>query len=438
MYSLLMSFFRVFPIFAVKIILFSALISCTYNPTFRLPLHLFFKYPILNVEALMKMELSFSGSKCSEFVGIIGISIFLFLGNIFAVDLPLSKIVLPEDFHIAIFAENIYDARSLAQSPLGTVFVGSRTSGNIYALRDENKDGEAELRYLIDSGLDTPNGVTFLHSDLYVALPYSILRYENIEQDLSNPPEPEVVLSDFASLSGHEWRYLRAGPDGKLYIAIGCPGNINDQGDPYSTICRFNSDGSAFEVYAQGIRNSVGFDWHPQNSELWFTENGRDWLGDDQPPDELNKVTAMGAHFGFPYVHGTAILDPDYGIGHNPDDYVAPVKELGPHVAALGMRFYRGLSFPETYHGSIFLAEHGSWNRSSKVGYRISMIQFEGQSISYLPFATGWMENEQYWGRPVDVLEMSDGSLLASDDYADVIYRIWYEQSTEAVWGMFH
>jgi len=340
----------------------------------------------------------------------------------------LEAISLPEGFVIEIFAENVDGARSLCLGDSGTVFVGSRGAGNVYALVDEDGVPGAGEVHLIDSGLDSPNGVAFLDGDLYVAEIGRIIRFDEIEGRLDDPPEPVVVYDDFPYYRLHGWKFIAFGPDGRLYVPLGVPCNVCEPEDPVlATITRMNPDGTGQEIYASGVRNTVGFDWHPATGELWFTENGRDGMGDDVPPDELNRVSEMGGHFGFPYVHGSDIIDPEYGEGRNPSDYTAPEITLGPHVAALGMRFYDGDMFPEEYRGRIFIAEHGSWNRSSPIGYRVTTVTLEDdRAVSYDIFARGWLSGEEAFGRPVDVLVMPDGALLVSDDRADRVYRISY------------
>jgi glucose/arabinose dehydrogenase len=355
------------------------------------------------------------------------IFLFFFLATV-AAALPLERIKLPPGFSIDLFAEKIAGARSLSLSPNGILFVGSRSQGKIYAVLDQNSDKKADRVVVIDEGLFLPNGVSFWDGDLYVAEANRILKYRNIEAHLLNPPQPEVVYDKLPSDVHHGWKFIRFGPDKKLYIPIGAPCNVCEREDPYATICRINPDGSSFEVYARGVRNTVGFDWHPETKELWFTDNGRDWLGDDQPPDELNRATEPGLHFGFPYIHGREIVDPEYGSKGSPIKFTPPEQELGPHVAALGMRFYTGKMFPSKYHHQIFIAEHGSWNRSVPIGYRITLVKLkDNHPASYEVFAQGWLQNGNAWGRPVDVEIMKDGSLLVSDDKAGAICRISYE-----------
>ncbi|MCY3681784.1 MAG: PQQ-dependent sugar dehydrogenase [Gemmatimonadetes bacterium] len=341
-------------------------------------------------------------------------------------DPRLTRIELPEGFHIRIYAEGITGARSMSLSPDGTLFVGTRPSGRVYALRDEDGDHKAERVILLARDLNNPNGVAFKNGDLYVAEISRILRYRNIEAQLDNPPQPEIVNDTFPTNRSHGWKFIRFGPDGLLYVPVGAPCNICNRGDPYASIGRLDANGN-FSIIARGIRNTVGFDWHPETGELWFTDNGRDRMGDDVPPDELNRITVEGQHFGYPYCHGTNIADPVFGDQRSCGEFVAPIQNLGPHVAALGMRFYTGDMFPEEYRNQIFIAEHGSWNRSSKIGYRVTLVRLNSnRAISYEPFAKGWLQGESNWGRPVDVLVMPDGSLLVSDDQAGLIYRISY------------
>lgn len=340
-----------------------------------------------------------------------------------------SDIKLPAGFRIEVYADNVPYARSMTLTENGMLIVSTRNSDKVYAVLDNDGDYKADEVVVIISGLDTPNGVAVKDGSLYIAEINRILRIDDIENTFRNNPQPVVVKDDFPTARSHGWKFIRFGPDGKLYVPVGAPCNICLSDDPrFASITRMNPDGSEFEIYANGIRNSVGFDWHPQTNELWFTDNGRDSMGDDIPPDELNHAPTSGLHFGYPFLHGKDIPDPEYGQGIDPSDYTLPAQELGPHVASLGMRFYTGTMFPAQYKNQIFIAEHGSWNRSSKIGYRVSLVRLDGNNaISYEPFAEGWLKGETVSGRPVDVEILPDGSMLVSDDYAGKIYRISYE-----------
>ncbi len=340
--------------------------------------------------------------------------------------LDLGAIRLPPGFRIEVFASQVPSARSLALGERGTVFVGTRSDGRVFALRDEDGDGRAEVRWTLARDLDMPNGVAFHGGSLYVAESGRLLRFDGIEGRLDNPPPP-VTLAELPAYRHHGWRELAIGPDARLYIAMGAPCNVCEP-EELGSIWRMGLEGSEREVYARGVRNSVGLTWHPETRELWFTDNGRDWLGDDAPPDELNRASRGGQHFGFPYCHGGDLPDPEYGAGHPCSEFVPPVQDLGAHVAALGLIFYCGNQFPATYRNQVLIAEHGSWNRTSPVGYRVSLVRLEGdRAVAYEPFASGWLKADgSAWGRPVDLLELPDGSVLVSDDRAGAIYRIRY------------
>jgi glucose/arabinose dehydrogenase len=342
----------------------------------------------------------------------------------------LQDIKLPPGFHISIFAEDVSGARSIAVGKEGTVFIGSRSAGRVYALVDSDGDWNIDERYVIASRLNSPNGVAFRDGSLYVAEIDRVTRYDNIENRLQNPPRPVTVNATFPDDVSHGWKFIRFGPDGKLYVPVGIPCNVcRPEDGRFGTIMRMEPDGSELEIYAHGVRNSVGFDWHPESGKLYFTDNGRDWLGNTTPPDELNRVDEKGQHFGFPYCHGKEISDPEFGETRECSEFIAPVQELGAHVASLGMRFYTGMQFPDEYRNQILIAEHGSWNRFPPYGYRITLVKLKDEkAVSYTVFAEGWLQGVRSWGRPVDIEVMYDGSLLVSDDKAGAVYRIRYEK----------
>ena len=317
----------------------------------------------------------------------------------------------------------------MALSPAGTLFVGTRRAGRVYVIRDKDRDGKADEVSVIAEGMNSPNGVPFRNGSLYVAEINRVLRYDNIENRLGKPPAPVIVNDKLPRDLHHGWKFIRFGPDGRLYVPVGAPCNICEPGEPYASILRFSETGDSWEVFARGVRNSVGFDWHPETKELWFTDNGRDQLGDDLPPDELNHAPRKGMHFGYPYCHGKSIPDPEFGRNKNCRSFTPPAVELGPHVAFLGMRFYAGKMFPPKYRGRIFIAEHGSWNRSVPYGYRVRVVRVEkGRLARYEDFAAGWLRGGVAWGRPVDIQVMPDGAILVSDDYVGAIYRISYRK----------
>jgi glucose/arabinose dehydrogenase len=341
----------------------------------------------------------------------------------------LSDIQLPPGFRITVYAGHVKGARSMARGDKGTVFVGTRKS-SVYALVDENKDGKVDKQYTIADDLNTPNGIAFRNGSLYVAEINRILRYDHIEDNLSNPPKPVVVYDKYPTDKHHGWKYIAFGPDGKLYVPVGAPCNICEPDlNKYACITRMNADGSSEETIERGIRNTVGFDWQPGTNTLWFTDNGRDELGDNIPPDELNRAPKDNMNFGYPYCHAGDIKDPEFCKKHNCSEFTPPAMKLGPHVAALGMKFYTGKMFPEEYHNQVFICEHGSWNRSEKIGYRISLIRVKGNKVlSYETFASGWLKNGIVSGRPVDLLILPDGSMLVSDDEGNAVYRIVYSK----------
>lgn len=349
--------------------------------------------------------------------------------------LPINRLKLPAGFKIEVYADSVDGARSMALGDDGTLFVGSRNENTIYAIQDLDKDFRADHIIVLDTTLEVPNGMALRNGDLYVAEVSRLLRYKNIEDHLDSLPEPEIIYDDYPDKFHHGWKYIAFGPDNKLYVPVGAPCNICDStsvDERFATITRMDADGGNREIYAKGVRNSVGFTWHPETKEMWFTDNGRDMLGDDIPPCELNRITTPGQHFGYPYCHGGIIKDPKFGDQRPCSDFVPPVQALGAHVAPLAVKFYTGNMFPEKYKDYAFITEHGSWNRSSKVGYKISLVKLvDNEAVSYETFLDGWLDEEtqERFGRPVDILFLEDGSMLISDDYGDAIYRVSYEGS---------
>ncbi|MEO7760568.1 MAG: PQQ-dependent sugar dehydrogenase [Casimicrobiaceae bacterium] len=347
-------------------------------------------------------------------------------------DLPLDKLKLPPGFSIEVVAR-VPNARAMtlgATSERGTMlYVGSMQEGNVYALNLPAPGArEKVVVRTIASGLNLPVGVAWKDGALYVSAVNRVIRFDDIDNTLDKPPAPVVVRDTFPSDTHHGWKYIAFGPDGYLYVPVGAPCNICEpDGNRYANIMRMKPDGSDLQVFARGVRNSVGFAWHPQTQELWFTDNGRDMLGDDTPADELNHAPRAGMHFGYPYCHGGTIADPEFG--KRPcTEFTPPAQRLGPHVASLGLKFYTGTQFPVRYRNQIIIAEHGSWNRSAKIGYRLTLVTLDGQKATgYEPFIEGWLQGQRAWGRPVDVLVAPDGSLLVSDDLAGAIYRVRFD-----------
>jgi glucose/arabinose dehydrogenase len=340
----------------------------------------------------------------------------------------LGELRVPPGFRIDVYAADVPNARQMALGPPGVVFVGSKSAGKVYAVVDRDGDHQADQVQVLASGLNSPSGVAYRDGALYVAAVNRVLRWRDIARDLTHPPPPEVVSDAFPSDAHHGWKFIAFGPDGRLYVPVGAPCNVCAPPGPlHATITRLDVGGGRPEVVARGVRNSVGFDFQPGTGALWFTDNGRDWLGEDQPPDELNLLSRVGEHFGFPHCHGDGVADPEYNGGRACTEFTPPARLLDPHVAAIGMRFYTGTMFPEKYRGGVFIAEHGSWNRRTPIGYRVTFVKVEGaRATSYEPFADGWLKGGTASGRPADVLVMPDGALLVADDKAGRLYRISY------------
>ena len=344
--------------------------------------------------------------------------------------LPLHTLKLPPGFSIELLAR-VPNARQMALGEAAggqVLYVGTRSEGKVYGL-ELDRGYKAGALHVLAQGLTMPVGVAYRDGSLYISTVSRILRLDNLTAGLSRPVNPVVVVSDLPTETHHGWKFIAFGPDGLLYVPVGAPCNVCER-DPalYATILRMKPDGTQRETYARGVRNTVGFDWQPGTNELWFTDNGRDMLGDDVPPDELNRAQRKGQHFGFPYCHGGTVSDPEFGAKRACSEFTPPAQTLGAHVASLGMCFYQGPQFPADYAGRVFIAEHGSWNRTSKSGYRVTAVKIEaGRAVAYEPFITGWLQGERAWGRPADVLVLPDGSLLISDDLAGAIYRVRYQ-----------
>jgi glucose/arabinose dehydrogenase len=336
---------------------------------------------------------------------------------------------VPDGFKVEVLVDGVANARAMSLGEDGTLFVSTRRAGKVYAVRNVFS-GDPEILTIAEK-MSFPNGVAVRNGDLYIAEPKKILRYRNIADHL-DAPEPPEIIDDELPYKGklHSWRYIAFGPDDRLYVSIGAPGNIVNEPE-LALIMSMSPDGGSREIHARGVRNSVGFDWHPETGEMWFTDNGRDQLGDDLPPCELNHAPEPGLDFGYPYCHGADVVDPEFGDLGRCEDSVPPVQALAPHAAPLGMVFYTGDMFPAEYRNQIFIAEHGSWNRSKaagKTGYRVTMVRLKGdRAVSYEPFMEGFLDGDKVLGRPVDILLAPDGAMLVSDDHRGVIYRITFE-----------
>jgi glucose/arabinose dehydrogenase len=345
--------------------------------------------------------------------------------------LPTAKLKLPPGFNVEVYASGIFNARSLRVGDKGTVFVGTRLGNKVTAVT--KKDGKTELKTVAE-GLYRPNGLAYHNGTLYIAELSQISKIDNVEANLDKTTKPTVIYNDLPKDEAHGWKFIAIGPDNKLYLEVGQPGNNVLHDKDHGQIRRINLDGTGAEVVAFGVRHSVGFDWNPVNKQLYFSDNGRDWMSEDVPEDELNRVTKVGEHFGAPYCHQGNILDPEFGWGRSCSEFTPPIMLTGPHSAGLGLRFYTGNMFPAKYKNAIFLARRGSWNKSKKFGGDVIAIFLnkDGTVKSSEPFITGFIENNSYIGRPADVEIMKDGSLLVSDDYNGAIYRITYGKAKVA------
>jgi glucose/arabinose dehydrogenase len=340
---------------------------------------------------------------------------------------PPPSLVLPAGFRIETYADQIPKARELALGSKGTVFVGSLDAGKVYALTDSTGDGHADKVRVVASGLKLPSGVAFHGGDLYIGALSHVYVLRDIEHHLDTPPKLETITDKLPDDTHHGWKFIAFGPDDRLYVAVGAPCNVCEPDAEHARLLSMKADGSDWRDVASGIRNTVGFDWQPGTKELWFTDNGRDMLGDDLPSDELNRITRAGENFGFPFCHQGDTPDPEFAKGRSCKDATPPVLKLGAHVASIGMRFYTGTMFPPAYRGAAIIAEHGSWNRSKKSGYRVMAVELDGAKVkSYQPLVDGFQKEEKTFGRPADVLVMPDGALLVSDELSGAVYRVSY------------
>lgn len=397
-----------------------------------------------------KRVLRLAGSQATQRAVVVGVVLSCVLGLVQAEVTPeqLSSLTMPKGFVIELLTDEVPNARQMALSDRGTLFVGTRSKGAVYAIPSAlGKSLQAgapvtasiPLQVItIANGLTLPSGLVMQGDDLLVGAVDKILRFTEVEKHLTDSAPYQVVTDALPKKRHHGWKYLSLGPDGFLYVPVGAPCNICESTDPrFASILRLDTSNGATTIYASGIRNSVGLAWHPQTQQLWFSENGRDMLGDDIPPEEINRVTEVGQHFGYPYVHAGTLPDPEFGADADPADYQHPTASFQAHSAPLGIAFYAGEQFPGHYRNALFIAEHGSWNRSKKVGYRVSLLRTDNntdnnsatsaQTATVEPFISGWLQGEESWGRPNDVLLAPDGSLLISDDQAGAIYRVRYQ-----------
>ena len=364
--------------------------------------------------------------------------IFIFsLSQLLSSSELLDRLNLPPNFVVKILAEDLNSPRQIAETKKGHIIVGSKKGSEVIALVDLDNDGEFEKRLVVANNLQNPAGVSYFNGDLYFAEMDTIWLIKNIDDWLDSDykalPNKEIYMNDLPSETWHGLKYIDFGPDGNLYIPVGVPCNIciePQTKDPrFAAIHKFEN--GELKMVANGVRNSVGFDWHPITKKLYFSDNGRDWLGDDSPSCELNVVNKDGSFYGYPYKHAKDVIDPEFGymIPSVDKEFVDPIAELGAHVAPLGIAFYDGKEFPEKYHNSVFIALHGSWNRTKKSGYKVILVKLDdnGNYLYQEDFITGWLSNETAWGRPAAPFVMSDGSLLVSDDKHNVIYRVQYK-----------
>ena len=346
-----------------------------------------------------------------------------------AADIPISKLKLPPGFKAEIWASGMPGARAIVQGDNGKYYVGTRGIGRVYEITDA---GGARTNRVVVDKLNQPAGVEFQNGSLYVMAIDKVLRFDRIATNPAVVPVDMTAAFKLPPEQHHNWKYIRFGPDGKLYVPFGAPCNICEQPPEYAQIRRYNADGSGMEVLARGVRNTVGFDFHPVTKEMWFTNHGRDWMGDDTPADTLNRLptNAASPNYGFPYCHAGVVADPDFKKTDPCSGVTQPVAALGPHVAVMGVQFYTGNMFPAEYKNALFVARKGSWNRTQKSGYDVVMVRAnaDGGAAQITPFITGFMDSsdQSFWGRPTYMLQLPDGSLLLSDEQLGAVYRITY------------
>ena len=340
-------------------------------------------------------------------------------------DIPVASYKLPPGFKVEVWASGMPGARAMTRGDDGKIYIGTRGIGRVYEVTDGG--AQRTSRVVVDK-LVQPAGVAFKNGALYVMAIDKMLRFDGIEKNPGVAPVDMTAAFKLPPEQHHNWKYIAFGPDGKLYVPFGAPCNICVPGAEYAQIRRYNADGSGMEVIARGVRNSVGFDWHPVTQELWFTDHGRDWMGDDTPEDELNRISGTGQHFGFPYCHANGVADKDLKIDKPCDGITLPVTAMGPHVAAMGAHFYTGNMFPAEYKNLLFVARKGSWNRTKKSGYDVVTVRADadGKNAKITPFMTGFLDssNDSFSGRPTYFLQLPDGSMLLADEQLGAIYRI--------------
>jgi len=343
-------------------------------------------------------------------------------------------ITVTKGFGLSLYASDLGDIKQMALGDNGTLFVGSQKSGTLYALVDNDQDGQVDKRYVLAKGLESPDALAFYKGDLYVSEEDRIIKYEDIEERLRRPYRAKEVYTNLPELDKRYTRAMRFGPDGRLYVALGMPCNVCEAPAPYGSILAINVQTGASEQVALGVRSVTGFDWEPNSNQMWFSDLGRNWMGDNLPADEINRIDVKGTHFGFPYIHATDVKEPAYDKPTNLK-ITPPIFELPAHVSPTGLHFYRGQQFPERYQQQLFLAENGSWNRSSKVGYQIVMLTLDySQSkttISDRETVVSFLDGEFPVARPFDLLTAPDGAIYISDDLKGNVYRLFYKASEQ-------